>query len=117
MDIRLRRKGDQVAVEIIDQGIGISPEILPHIFERFYHVDKSGDQLFEGLGLGLAITKQVIEQHKGHLDVVSTPGKGSTFTMWLNVWNENKGPHIESWNDSIINNRPDVDRHRDSSIS
>ena len=74
-----------MAVEISDQGIGIQPEILPHIFERFYHLDKSGDQLFEGLGLGLAITKQVIEQHKGHLDVVSTPGKGSTFTMWLNV--------------------------------
>jgi signal transduction histidine kinase len=94
--IHLRRKGNQVGVEIIDQGIGISPEILPHIFERFYHVDKSGDQLFEGLGLGLAITKQVIEQHKGHLDVISTPGQGSSFTTWLDVWNENKGPHMES---------------------
>ncbi len=96
VEIHLRREGDQVGVEISDQGIGISPEILPHIFERFYHVDKSGDQLFEGLGLGLAITKQVIEQHKGHLDVISTPGQGSTFTMWLNVWNENKVPHMES---------------------
>jgi two-component system phosphate regulon sensor histidine kinase PhoR len=94
--IHLRRKGSQVGVEIIDQGIGISPEILPHIFERFYHVDKSGDQLFEGLGLGLAITKQVIEQHKGRLDVISTPGQGSSFTTWLDVWNENKGPHMES---------------------
>jgi signal transduction histidine kinase len=94
--IHLRRKGSQVGVEIIDQGIGISPEILPHIFERFYHVDKSGDQLFEGLGLGLAITKQVIEQHKGRLDVISNPGQGSSFTTWLDVWNENKGPHMES---------------------
>lgn len=94
--IHLRRKGSQVGVEIIDQGIGISPEILPHIFERFYHVDKSGDQLFEGLGLGLAITKQVIEQHKGRLDVISTPGQGSSFTTWLDVWNENKVPHVES---------------------
>ena len=96
VEVRLRRKGDQVMVEIADQGIGISPEILPHIFERFYHMDKSGDQLFEGLGLGLAITKQVIEQHKGHLDVVSTPGKGSTFTMWLNVGKDNDEPHKES---------------------
>ncbi len=96
VEIRLRRKGDQVMVEIIDQGLGISPEILPHIFERFYHLDKSGDQLFEGLGLGLAITKQVIEQHKGHLDVVSTPGKGSTFTLWLNVGKDNDEPHKES---------------------
>jgi signal transduction histidine kinase len=85
VEIHLRRKNDQVALEVSDQGIGIQPEILPHIFERFYHLDKSGDQLFEGIGLGLAITRQVIEQHKGHLDVDSTPGKGSTFTMWLNV--------------------------------
>jgi signal transduction histidine kinase len=96
VDVRLRRKGDQVAVEIIDQGIGIKPEILPHVFERFYHMDKSGDRLFEGLGLGLAITKQVIEQHKGHLDVTSTPGKGSTFTMWLNVGKETDTPRKES---------------------
>jgi signal transduction histidine kinase len=96
VEIRLRRKGDQVMVEIIDHGLGISPEILPHIFERFYHMDKSGDQLFEGLGLGLAITKQVIEQHKGHLEVVSTPGKGSTFTLWLNVGKDNDEPHKES---------------------
>ena len=85
VEIHLRRKNDQVALEVRDNGIGIQPEILPHIFERFYHLDKSGDQLFEGLGLGLAITRQVIEQHKGHLDVDSIPGKGSTFTMWLNV--------------------------------
>ena len=96
MEIRLRRKGDQVGVEVIDQGIGIQPEILPHIFERFFHVDKSGEQLYEGLGLGLAITKQVIEQHKGHLDVVSTPGKGSTFTMWLNIRATNGNSHQES---------------------
>jgi len=77
---------------VVDQGIGIKPENLPHIFDRFYHLDKSGDQLYEGLGLGLAITKQVIEQHLGKLDVVSTPSKGSTFTMWLNVWKEDSLP-------------------------
>jgi len=96
VEIHLRRKGEQVGVEISDQGIGIQPEILPHIFERFYHVDKSGGQLFEGLGLGLAITKQVIEQHKGHLDVISTPDKGSSFIMWLNIHAENGEPHQES---------------------
>jgi signal transduction histidine kinase len=93
VDIRLNRKGDRVAVEIADQGIGIKPEDMPHIFERFYHLDKSGDQLYQGLGLGLAITRQVIEQHLGKLEVVSVPEKGSTFTMWLNVWkNETKPP-------------------------
>jgi len=96
VEVHLRHKDDQVAVEVSDQGIGIQPEILPHIFERFYHVDKSGDQLYEGLGLGLAITRQVIDQHKGRLEVVSTPGQGSTFTMWLNEWKEDKSPQEPS---------------------
>jgi signal transduction histidine kinase len=92
VEIRLRRKGDQVAVSVSDQGIGIPPETLPRIFDRFYHLDKSGDQLFEGLGLGLAITKQVIEQHKGRLEVQSTPGEGSTFTMLLNIGKDEGKP-------------------------
>jgi signal transduction histidine kinase len=85
VDIALRRRGGQVIVAISDNGIGIKPEMLPRVFDRFYHMDKSGDQLFEGLGLGLAIAKQVVEQHKGRLTVDSTPGKGTTFTMWLNI--------------------------------
>jgi signal transduction histidine kinase len=92
VDIRLRRKGEQVALSVRDQGEGIASEALPHIFDRFFHLDKSGDRLFEGLGIGLAITKQVIEQHLGHLDVESTPGQGSTFTMWLNIGRENGKP-------------------------
>jgi signal transduction histidine kinase len=92
VDIRLQRKGDQVVIEIADQGIGIKPENITHIFDRFYHLDKSGDQLFKGLGLGLAISKQVVEQHLGKLDVLSIPGKGSTFTMWLNLWKDETAP-------------------------
>jgi signal transduction histidine kinase len=92
VDIRLHRKGNQVAVEITDQGIGIKSEDLPHIFDRFHHLDQSGDRLYGGLGLGLAIARQVIEQHKGKLDVVSTPGQGSTFTIWLNVWSQDTLP-------------------------
>jgi signal transduction histidine kinase len=88
VDIAFHRKGGQVAVVVSDNGIGIQPDILPRIFDRFYHLDKSGDRLFEGLGLGLAIARQVVEQHKGRLLVTSTPGKGSAFTMWLNVWKE-----------------------------
>jgi signal transduction histidine kinase len=88
VEISLHHKDDQVSVEFTDHGIGILPETLPHIFERFYHVDKSGGQLYEGLGLGLAITRQVILQHKGRLEVVSAPGEGSTFSIFLNVWKE-----------------------------
>ncbi len=88
--IRLADQGEQVRIAIQDQGIGIPPDKLPKIFNRFYHLDRSGDQLFEGIGLGLAITKQVIDQHKGRLEVESQPGRGSTFTLWLNYWKEDE---------------------------
>jgi signal transduction histidine kinase len=90
VEVNLRRKGGQIAVSVSDNGIGIAPEQQEKIFERFYHMDRSGDRLFEGLGLGLAIARQVVEQHKGELTVDSAPGKGSTFTMCLNIWRDEK---------------------------
>lgn len=84
--ISLRGKGENVLVAVEDEGIGIAKENLPRIFDRFYHLERSGDTLFSGIGLGLAITRQVIEQHQGSLEVVSAPGKGSTFTLVLKQW-------------------------------
>lgn len=84
--ISLDNSDDKVMVAVEDHGIGIAKENLPRIFDRFYHLDKSGDDLFRGIGLGLAITRQVIEQHQGSLDVISSPGKGSTFTLTLKKW-------------------------------
>jgi two-component system phosphate regulon sensor histidine kinase PhoR len=84
--ISLNRSNETVLVAVEDRGIGIAKENLPRIFDRFYHLERSGDHLFGGIGLGLAITRQVIEQHQGHLDVTSTPGRGSTFTMTLKQW-------------------------------
>ena len=86
VNINLSANGDKVLVAVEDHGIGIAKENLARIFDRFYHLDRSGDDLFSGIGLGLAITRQVIEQHQGSLDVVSTPGKGSTFTLTLKKW-------------------------------
>jgi signal transduction histidine kinase len=86
VEIRLSANGDKVFAAVEDHGIGITPENLPRIFDRFYHVEKSEDNLFGGIGLGLAITRQVIAQHQGSLDVTSEPGKGSTFTVTLKKW-------------------------------
>jgi signal transduction histidine kinase len=86
VEIRYVEQGDYVKISVEDRGIGITPEIRPRIFDRFFHVDRHGDQLFSGLGIGLSITRQVIQQHKGMLDVESDPGKGSKFTISLLKW-------------------------------
>ena len=72
-----------VCVTVTDQGVGISPDDLPHIFDRFYHVEEIADELFGGLGLGLAITRQVVEQHGGKIEVESRLNQGSTFRIYL----------------------------------
>ena len=86
VEIRLSEAGDSVMVAVIDHGIGIAQENMPRIFDRYYHLEKHEDDLFGGIGLGLAITRQVIEQHQGSLDVTSEPGKGSVFTVTLKKW-------------------------------
>ncbi len=86
VELRVFEQGNHVGVSIKDQGIGIPPEIRPRIFDRFFHLENSGDQLYSGLGIGLSITRQVIQQHRGTLDVESEPGKGSTFTISLLKW-------------------------------
>jgi len=81
--IRLKEGEHFVILDVVDQGIGIDTEQIPKIFDRFYHLEHSGDQLFSGIGLGLAITNQVIKQHNGRLSVHSELGKGSTFSVRL----------------------------------
>jgi signal transduction histidine kinase len=84
--IRFDEKDEDVFVSVQDQGIGIKKEDMARVFDRFYHLEKQGDDLFGGIGLGLAITRQVIEQHEGRLEVESTAGEGSTFTLSLKKW-------------------------------
>ncbi len=72
-------------IQIRDQGVGIPAEALPQIFDRYYHMEKVGDHLFGGMGLGLAIARQVIFQHGGRVLVESELGRGSQFTIELNA--------------------------------
>jgi signal transduction histidine kinase len=83
IEISFSEQGNQVSISVKDQGIGIDPEIRSRIFDRFFHLEKNGNELYSGVGIGLSITRQVIHQHKGFLDVQSVFGEGSKFTMTL----------------------------------
>src|SRR5262245_29025475 len=78
VDINLAERDDSVRVAVRDHGIGIPKENQHRVFDRFYHLEKHEDNLFSGIGLGLAITRQVIKQHNGNLEMDSEPGKGTT---------------------------------------
>ncbi len=75
--------GDHVVVRIKDTGMGIPDEDIPHLFERFYRVDKNRSRSTGGSGLGLSISQQIVELHGGGISVASEPGAGSTFTVRL----------------------------------
>ena len=86
VEIRLTEDASHVKVIVQDNGIGIAPEIRPRIFDRFFHTEKLNDEeLYSGLGIGLSITRQVIQQHRGNIEVESEIGKGSTFTIVLHA--------------------------------
>jgi len=70
-------------VKVSDTGIGISPDDLPHIFERFYRADRARSRNRGGSGLGLAIVQSIVLEYQGTIEAESAPGKGSTFTMRL----------------------------------
>jgi two-component system, OmpR family, sensor histidine kinase SenX3 len=76
-------EGSEIVIRVSDTGIGIPEGKLPRIFERFYRVDKARSKETGGTGLGLSIVKHVAENHGGRVAVESTPGEGSTFTVYL----------------------------------
>ncbi|ONI84888.1 hypothetical protein ALI22I_30940 [Saccharothrix sp. ALI-22-I] len=74
-----------VVIEVVDTGVGIAPDDLPHLFDRFWRADKSRSRTTGGSGLGLAITRHLVEAHGGTVSVSSEPGAGTTFRITLPV--------------------------------
>ena len=85
MRVHVSNQTHEVSVEVQDTGPGIPEDDLPHIFERFYRVDKSRDRDRGGAGLGLAIAKTILELHDRTLTVESAVGEGTTFRFRLPV--------------------------------
>ncbi len=86
-----RAEGDEAVIRVADEGPGIAPEHIPHVFDRFYRADEARDRGAGGAGLGLAICKRIIEAHDGRIEVESTPGAGATFTVRLPLAAANPG--------------------------
>ena len=83
ISLALTTEAKQAIVKVSDTGIGITSDDLPHIFERFYRADRARSRERSGSGLGLAIVQSIVQQHHGNIEVESTPGKGSVFTLRL----------------------------------
>jgi len=81
LTVRFRGEGGELRLEVGDQGIGIAPDRAARIFERFYRAHD--DRGIGGLGLGLYISKQIVELHGGRIEVSSEPGRGTTFTVTI----------------------------------
>ena len=83
IELRARRVGSDIVIEVADAGRGIAADKLPHVFERFYRVDRSRNRRQGGAGLGLAIVRAVARAHGGAAAIRSTPGVGTTVALTL----------------------------------
>jgi signal transduction histidine kinase/AraC-like DNA-binding protein len=93
IDFTVGKMIKELELRISDSGIGIPKERIDNIFDRFYQVDGSHSRESEGSGLGLALTKELVELHKGKIKVESTEGEGSTFTILLPLGKEHLKPN------------------------
>ena len=83
IEVALDAEPGRLVLRVSDTGVGIPAEAAPHVFERFYRVDQARSRQDGGFGLGLAIVKWIAEAHDGTVELDSTPGAGSTFTVLL----------------------------------
>jgi signal transduction histidine kinase len=83
VQVRLGRQHDDVVLAVRDHGLGMSPDQVARVCERFYRADASGN--IPGTGLGMSIVKEIVQLHGGRLVIDSTPGLGTTVSVWLRL--------------------------------
>ncbi|MEN9935708.1 MAG: hypothetical protein RLZZ387_2287 [Chloroflexota bacterium] len=81
--VRLERCADHATVQVTDHGMGIPPDALPHLFQPFYRAPNVDTQSISGMGIGLYVIREIVNQHDGTINVESVEGQGSTFTVQL----------------------------------
>jgi heavy metal sensor kinase len=105
--VRLQRQHGYAELTVADTGPGIPPEHLPHIWDRFYRVDKARSREYGGSGLGLAIVKYIVEAHGGSARVASIEGRGTTFTITLPLASETPAARVPA-RATLLEARPTV---------
>jgi hypothetical protein len=99
VEVRLESVGDEAQIQIIDNGIGIEPDFLPYVFDRFRQADSSTTRSYGGLGLGLAIVRHLVEQHGGKVYAENNPGEGAKFTVALPLAQRNALADDDDWSE------------------
>ena len=92
LSLRVAREGPTARLDVRDSGAGISPEAIPHLFERFYRADPARSRETDGSGLGLALANRITDSHRAAIAVTSSPGAGSTFTVRFPLAPRDDGP-------------------------
>jgi signal transduction histidine kinase len=81
--VRVERQAEAVLLSVCDEGLGIPAEALPQLFQRFYRADNVAAHHISGMGIGLYVVREIVTKHGGSVDVISSEGVGSTFTVRL----------------------------------
>jgi two-component system, OmpR family, phosphate regulon sensor histidine kinase PhoR len=88
IDLSLLCRDGHAVIRVTDHGIGIDPRDQKRVFEKFYRVDSPENERVTGTGLGLALVAHIVKAHGGRIEVESTPGRGSTFSIYLRLESE-----------------------------